>query len=250
MRRILILVLTLIFSPFVLAQSIRIGWPANPQASDDVFVLRYFTVASGQGYGTMPRAYAVEARRVLGPKAEVGLAGWAGGASGALSAPDGTRLMSSEVTFNALSLLRAKPVLGRDFTEADARAGRRLVILTTNTWRSHFGSRVDAIGAVLPLGGLEKPSTAEVIGVLGPGVFAATPELDPDADVFVLSREILDASPAGVERAVAPIVRLPAGFTAAQAQTALGEAATRLQATGIGEAGHSLRLESLRHPRR
>src|SRR6188508_1022948 len=163
MRRVLMFVIVVALTPIVAAQSIRIGWPANPQATDDVFVLRYYTVASGEGYGTMPREYAVEAKRSLGQLADVGMASWAGGTDAVYFGPGNASLVGTEATFNALSILRIKPALGREFTEADARAGRRLVILTHNTWTTRFNGSVSAIGSRLDTrapGGL----AAEVVG--------------------------------------------------------------------------------------
>lgn len=239
-------VVAVFFSVTGAAQTIRHGWSVRPDATDDVFVMRHFTVATGEGYGTMPRAYAVEARRALSSLAEVGMVGWAGG-SDAYLAPEGQPLAALEVTYNALPLLGIKPALGREFTEQDARAGRKLALLTINTWRSRFGSRVDVIATFIA--NRQNTERVEIVGVLPAGVFTSTPELDPDTEIVTLSPELMSDA-RGSRNIVAPIVRLRAPITAARAQAALQEAVRAVELSGAAQQGTSLRLESLRRPSR
>lgn len=76
------------------------------------------------------------------------------------------RMRGARLTPGLLTALRAAPVLGRDFTEADAVAGAPPVILLGHTaWQTRFSSDPDAIGKVVYVDGV--PTT--VIGVMPPG---------------------------------------------------------------------------------
>ncbi|HXT68932.1 MAG TPA: ABC transporter permease [Vicinamibacterales bacterium] len=240
--------LAIAFSSVVAAQSIRIGWPANPQATDDVFVLRYFDTATGQGFGTLPGTYAAAATRATSQLADIAVVGLAGGVQyGALDS-SGASMTASEVTWNALSVLRIKPALGRDFVEAEAKGGKVLAILTHATWLSRYQGRADAVGSRFVRTNVRYGwrDEGQIIGVLPPGVFAATPELDPAAQVLVLSTDLLDGS-TNREGWYSPLIRPRPGVTAGQTQTALNAAISRLQPTGAADFG--LRLESLRSQR-
>jgi hypothetical protein len=52
----------------------------------------------------------------------------------------------TEASANLLSVLDVRPWLGRGLTEEDTRNRRRGVVLSYETWRSHFGGRADVIG--------------------------------------------------------------------------------------------------------
>ena len=92
--------------------------------------------------------------------------------------PDGrTALSGAWVSPSLFPLLRARPRLGRLFTEADARAGaERVTLLSHGAWTRRFGSRLDVVGTVLTLG--DTPHT--VVGVLAEGFYFPT----PDAEVW------------------------------------------------------------------
>lgn len=73
------------------------------------------------------------------------------------------RLRGARVTTNLFSVLGVTPVLGRDFTEADAAAGAPAVaIVNYRQWQSRFGGRQDAFGAVVRLNGV----STTVVGVM------------------------------------------------------------------------------------
>ena len=55
MKAMMTVVAGVVFSSILTAQSTMNGRPAEPYATDGVFVLRQFTVKSGEGYGTMTR---------------------------------------------------------------------------------------------------------------------------------------------------------------------------------------------------
>ncbi|MBV9760867.1 MAG: ABC transporter permease [Acidobacteriaceae bacterium] len=68
---------------------------------------------------------------------------------------------------NLFHVLGVEPILGRGFTESDARKGAaRVVLLSYSAWQSFFAGDPDAIGKQLRLGG--EPSI--VIGVLPAGL--------------------------------------------------------------------------------
>ena len=90
------------------------------------------------------------------------------------SHPDGaTTLSGARVSPSLFPLLRARPRLGRLFTEADARTGaERVVLLSHGAWTRRFGSDPDIVGSVLTLN--EAPHT--VAGVLAEGFYFPNPE--------------------------------------------------------------------------
>ena len=93
-------------------------------------------------------------------------------------APDGrTALSGAWVSPSLFPLLRARPGLGRLFTEEDALAGaERVALLSHGAWTRRFGSGPDVVGMVLPLN--DTPHT--VVGVLAEGFYFPT----PDAEVW------------------------------------------------------------------
>lgn len=75
------------------------------------------------------------------------------------------RLRGQRVTPGLFRALRATPLLGRDFTEADAEPGAPgVIIIGHRIWESRYQSRPDAIGQTLFINGV--PAT--VIGVMPP----------------------------------------------------------------------------------
>ncbi len=87
--------------------------------------------------------------------------------------PEGrTALSGVWVSPSLFPLLRARPRLGRLFTEADALAGaERVALLSHGAWTRRFGSSPDVVGTVQPLDGT--PHT--VVGVLAEGFHFPTP---------------------------------------------------------------------------
>ncbi|HUR19934.1 MAG TPA: ABC transporter permease [Vicinamibacterales bacterium] len=75
------------------------------------------------------------------------------------------RLRGARVTPGLFRALRVTPILGRDFTEADAQPGAPAVlIIGRRVWETRYASRPDAIGQTLNVNGV--PTT--VIGVMPP----------------------------------------------------------------------------------
>ena len=92
------------------------------------------------------------------------------------SHPDGaTPLSGARVSPSLFPLLRARPRLGRLFTEADARMGaERVVLLSHGAWTRRFGANPDIVGRVLTLN--EAPHT--VAGVLAESFYFPNPEVE------------------------------------------------------------------------
>ena len=75
------------------------------------------------------------------------------------------RLRGLRITPGLFRALRMSPILGRDFTEADAQPGAPpVIIIGHRVWESRYGASADAIGQTLNVNGV--PTT--VIGVMPP----------------------------------------------------------------------------------
>jgi putative ABC transport system permease protein len=80
---------------------------------------------------------------------------------GGQTAPE--RLNGARVTFNYLGILGLKPLIGRDFAEADDTPGSAPVVLIgENVWRTRFGGSHKVLGQHVVVDGVQR----EIIGVL------------------------------------------------------------------------------------
>jgi putative ABC transport system permease protein len=80
---------------------------------------------------------------------------------GGQAAPE--RIAGARVSFNYLGILKMKPIIGRDFAEADDTAGSAPVVLIGETvWRTRFGSSPKVLGQQIIVDGVPR----EIIGVL------------------------------------------------------------------------------------
>jgi putative ABC transport system permease protein len=80
---------------------------------------------------------------------------------GGQSAPE--RLIGARVTFNYLAILGLKPLIGRDFAEADDTPGSAPVVLIgENVWRTRFGGSTKVLGQQVVVDGVQR----EIIGVV------------------------------------------------------------------------------------
>jgi putative ABC transport system permease protein len=82
--------------------------------------------------------------------------------------PDGTpeRYRGAWITPDTLGMLRARPVLGRDFQPADGALGAEpVVIISDRVWRDRFDGRGDALGQTLRVNG----TVMTVVGVMPAG---------------------------------------------------------------------------------
>jgi len=127
------------------------------------------------------------------------------------------------VTTNFLSMLGAKTVLGRGFTEAEGAGKARfpVAVLTNGFWKRRFGSDPQVIGRTFFMN--SEPYT--VIGVTGPDFWQSLP-----TDLYVPwpVAELRAKSRANHDFGV--IARLKPGVTVAQAQSELSGIARRIDA--------------------
>ncbi len=85
------------------------------------------------------------------------------------------RLQGMAVSPALFPLLRARPRLGRLFTEEEARDGAdQVVLLSYDTWATRFGRDPDVVGTVLEIGGVARA----VVGVLAEGFYFPSPDTD------------------------------------------------------------------------
>src|SRR5215468_34554 len=133
-------------------------------------------------------------------------------------------LQGLRVTANFLSLLKVKPLLGRDFqVEEEKRGAEGVVIISHQFWKSRLGGAEAALGRRLDLNG--KPFT--VIGVLPPGFeFPLAPKQTELITTIAAEGGNLDEHGAKVLRAVG---RLRQGVTFTQAQAELTNIAANLE---------------------
>ncbi len=73
------------------------------------------------------------------------------------------RMNGARITYNYLTVLGLKPLIGRDLTEADDQAGSAPVILISeNVWRTRFGRSPKVLGQQVVVDGVQR----EIVGVL------------------------------------------------------------------------------------
>jgi putative ABC transport system permease protein len=134
------------------------------------------------------------------------------------------RLQGMRVTANFLSLLKVKPLRGRDFrVEEEKRGAEGVVIISHQFWQNRLGGSDAALGRRLDLNG--KPFT--VIGVLPPGFeFPLAPKQAELITTIAAEGGNLDQRGAQVLRAVG---RLRQGVTFTEAQAELTNVAANLE---------------------
>src|SRR5262245_55698721 len=134
------------------------------------------------------------------------------------------RLQGMRVTANFLSLLKVKPLRGRDFqVEEEKRGAEGVVIISHQFWQNRLGGAESALGRQLSLNG--RPFT--IIGVLPPGFeFPLAPKQTELLTTIAGEGGNLDERGAKVLRAVG---RLSPGVTGAEAQAELTNIAANLE---------------------
>ncbi len=127
------------------------------------------------------------------------------------------------VTTNFLSMLGARTVLGRGFTEAEGAGKARfpVAVLTNGYWNRHFGSDPGAIGRTFIL----NSEPYSVIGVLAPDFYDSLP-----TDLYVPWPIAELRAKQRVSHDYGVIGRLKPGVTIAQAQAELSTIARRIDA--------------------
>jgi putative ABC transport system permease protein len=134
------------------------------------------------------------------------------------------RVQGMRVTANFLSLLKVKPLRGRDFrVEEEKRGAEGVVMISHQFWQNRLGGSEAALTARLDLNG--KPFT--VIGVLPPGFeFPLAPKQAELITTIAAEGGNLDERGAKVLRAVG---RFRQGVTFTQAQAELTNIAANLE---------------------
>ena len=134
-------------------------------------------------------------------------------------APD--RVLGAYISWNALQLVRQRPLLGRDFLAADDQPGARaVVILGHDLWKTRYGGDPAVIGRTITVNG----SSSVVIGVM-PNRF----KFPNNADLWqpLAAMPGLMSASRGA-RALGVFGRLSDGVTLLQARTELTAIGTRL----------------------
>jgi predicted permease len=151
-----------------------------------------------------------------------------------------------QVTSNFLSLLSAKPQLGRFFDSGEQGWGKpRVIILSDALWHRRFGADPQLIGKSVRLN--SEPYT--VVGVMSPGFRIIFPEgssVPPDMDIFIPFPGDLASQPPeqGYIRVVG---RLKQGVTLEQAQIEADQIAAELRSryTEFSEQAMTMRIAPL-----
>ena len=131
------------------------------------------------------------------------------------------RLRGVRMTPNTLSVLRVKPVVGRDFSEADAAPGAPAVVLINHrTWQGRFKSDPNIVGTVVRIDGA--PTT--IVGVMPPKFGF------PQAEEIWLPGTVTVPVKRGEGSRMQVIGRLRDGVTLERAQTEMSAIARQLAA--------------------
>jgi putative ABC transport system permease protein len=155
------------------------------------------------------------------------------------------RMRGHVVTPNYFRMQGVQPAMGRDFAEADGRAGApRVAILTHGFWQRRFGGDANILGKPLTLNG-------EIITVAG--VMPARLSSPPGVEFWVNPRNIVpevfpnftgDVVGNRSMHYLGVMGRLKRGVTLAQAQADINTIVSRLQKEFSSNAGHGVRLLS------
>jgi putative ABC transport system permease protein len=155
---------------------------------------------------------------------------------------DPERVNISPVTANFFPLLGVAPMLGRGFTEEEARAnGPHVAILSHRLWQRRYGEDRAIVGRTIALDGIEH----EVVGIL-PASFRlhlpAEAFMVTDAEVWVPLQYDYGQAPPRNFTGFSVFGRLARGQTWAQAQAEMDAIASQLRAEHPVHAGSNLRI--------
>lgn len=139
---------------------------------------------------------------------------------------DGKPLTFVRSAFTTLKVLGIVPAVGRDFTEEDARQQRRLVMLSHDSWRTHFGGRSDVVGQLLWSSDPTAPPF-EVSGVLPRGFIAPQLGAGKMWSGIALGWQIFESSQ--TRAYPPPVARLRKGVSLAEAQSEIDTLVTQMQ---------------------
>ncbi|MBW3554138.1 MAG: ADOP family duplicated permease [Gemmatimonadetes bacterium] len=163
-----------------------------------------------------------------------GVALWRSGNATLLETGDALRLGAWRITAGLPALLGVRPLLGRTFTEAEAREKEPVALISESLWRTRFGARRDIEGEALHL----DDEVRTIIGVM-PDRFGGFDGEDGDDEVWIpLAREDLP----GMAGHVGALVRVREDASFEQA----GEELDRLAGRVRPEADPSWRYRAVR----
>jgi hypothetical protein len=168
----------------LLAVSVTLTLALGIGAATSVFTMTHAVLLRGLPYADPDRLVSVgefDTRRSAGGSGNVswadfldyqaqttalaGLAGFSGGSRMLVGAGPPDRVAMTEVTPGVFAMLGVRPVLGRDFVDADFEPGASIpMILTDRAWRLRFDGDPAALGRRVDLGG----APATIVGVLPP----------------------------------------------------------------------------------
>ena len=132
-------------------------------------------------------------------------------------------LPARKVTANFWSVLGARPLLGRVFTDDEDSRGARVVVISHGVWQRRFGAAPDVVGRTIVL----NDNTYEVIGVM-PREFYFMPSRD--IDVWMPASFTSQMLENWGWHDVHTVARLKPGVTPAQAQEAMAALSLRISA--------------------
>jgi putative ABC transport system permease protein len=139
-------------------------------------------------------------------------------------------LEGTRVSGGFFSMLGVRPMLGRDFTEAETwagatwRAGETPLIVSAGTWRTVFGGDADVVGRPVRL----NDGPARIVGVMPEGFAFPTDDVDLWVP-FGWAEEQRDAAWFRRAHWIRPIARLAPGITPEQAAAELRSVAAQLE---------------------
>jgi putative ABC transport system permease protein len=140
-----------------------------------------------------------------------GVAGFNYGARIAKVNGEPVRVVAHHVTPNIFRVLGVRPIAGRDFTDADAAPGSRVLLLSHAAWQRRFGGDPGVVGKTLTM-----DETFEVIGVMPKGF---TFPRGLEADVWLAAP--FDKENNGARRQTQAVARLAPGRTIEEANAEL-----------------------------
>jgi putative ABC transport system permease protein len=131
------------------------------------------------------------------------------------------RVTGARVTNNLYSLLRVRPILGRDFLEAEGRPGAAAVTLVSHgLWQRLYGADPKLVGQAIQVDG----SPYTVIGVLPPGLSFPTADTDVVVPLIPSTGEQVRAN-----HFIRVLGRLRAGVSLAEARAEMDTIGARLE---------------------
>jgi putative ABC transport system permease protein len=136
---------------------------------------------------------------------------------------DPERVQGASISASTFSLLRTSPRLGRAFVADDEKPGaRQVVILSNRLWKSRFGDDPDLVGKTIRI----DDAQVEVVGVMPPGFFFPSPEIDLWEPLAIDPRSRM----AGRTMHILDVIgRLNPGVNVDQARAEIGTVAARLE---------------------